>query len=261
MCPVHQPVAVVTGGASGIGKALCEELARQGHRVVVADVNEAAGEAVAASLRAVGATARFVALDVRDAERFEQVLGGVVEEFGQLDFLFNNAGVVVFKTAVEHTREDWDLTVGVNLHGAINGCRAAMPHMLRQGRGHIVNTSSIAGLAPLAEYPVYGVTKFAVVGLSLNLRSELAAKGVKVSVLCPGGIRTQMTAPLTKRFKPEQAAVVDRVIPPPEALARRAVKALRRNPAIVVFPWWYRLVWWTWRLFPGLFLASQRRRA
>ncbi len=251
--------AVVTGGASGIGRALCAELAREGHAVLVADVNEVEGEAVAAGLRGTGATARFARLDVRDAEAFARLVADVVAEHGTLDYLFNNAGVVIFKTAAEHTAADWDLTLGVNVTGTVNGCRAAMPVMIRQGFGHIVNTASIAGLAPLSEYPVYGATKFAIVGLSLNLRSELARQGVKVSVLCPGGIRTAMTAALVARFKPGQQGVVDRVIPRPEALAARVVKALQKNPAIVVFPWWYRLAWWAWRCFPGAFLASQRK--
>jgi NAD(P)-dependent dehydrogenase (short-subunit alcohol dehydrogenase family) len=260
VAPAPAPVSVVTGGASGIGRALCEELARRGHRVVVTDVDAQGGEAVAGALRAAGASARFAALDVRDAARFEAVLAEVVAEHGRLDHLFNNAGVVFFKGAAEHTAEEWALSLDVNLLGVVNGCRAALPIMLRQGKGHLVNTSSIAGLVPLAEYPVYGVTKHAVVALSLNLRSELAARGVKVTVLCPGGVRTAMTEPLARRFPPGSEAVVARVIPPPEALARRVVAALPRAPALLIYPWWYRLAWWAWRLAPGLFLATQRRR-
>lgn len=149
----------------------------------------------------------------------------------------------------------------VNLKGTINGCRAGSEVMVPRGTGHLVNVASIAGLAPLAEYPVYGVTKFGIVGLSLNLRSELAAQGVRVTAVCPGGIRTAMTAPLVARLQGRAPDAVARLIPSPDALARHVVARLPGNPAVLIFPRWYRLLWWLWRWAPGAFLRSQRRGA
>lgn len=252
-------ISLVTGAASGIGAALVRELLRTGDTVIATDVDEAAGAALVKDLGS--ARVSFQRLDVRDLQRFREVVAAVVAEHGQLDLLINNAGVVLFKTAVEHSDAEWDLMVDVNLKGAINGCRAGYEVMLPRRAGHLVNVASIAGLAPLSEYPVYGVTKFGIVGLSLNLRSELAAKGVRVTAVCPGGIRTAMTAPLVADLEVRAPGAVARIIPTPDELARYVVGRLPKNPALLVYPRWYRLVWWLWRWVPGLFLRSQRRKS
>jgi len=250
-------ISLVTGAASGIGAALVRALLARGDRVVATDIDEAAGAALVASHP--GATLSFEQLDVRDLARFRAVVASVVARHGGLDLLINNAGVVLFKTALEHTDADWDLMVDVNLKGAINGCRAGFEVMVPRRAGHLVNVASIAGLAPLAEYPVYGVTKFGIVGLSLNLRSELAAHGLRVTAVCPGGIRTAMTAPLVAQLEARAPGVVPRIIPSPDELARYVVARLPKNPAVLIYPRWYRLVWWLWRWVPALFLRSQRR--
>jgi NAD(P)-dependent dehydrogenase (short-subunit alcohol dehydrogenase family) len=252
-------ISLVTGAASGIGAALVRELLRAGDTVIATDVNESAGAALVDALK--GQPVSFKRLDVRDLAAFRAVVAQVVTEHGRLDRLFNNAGVVIFKTAVAHTDADWDLTLDVNLKGAVNGCRAGLEVMTKQRSGHLVNVASIAGLAPLAEYPVYGITKFGIVGLSLNLRSELAAHGVHVTAVCPGGIRTAMTAPLVADLDQKSPGLGAKVIPGPDELARYVVGQLRKHPAIVIYPRWYRLVWWLWRLFPSAFLRSQRRSA
>lgn len=252
-------ISLVTGAASGIGAALVRALLRAGDTVVATDVDEAAGAALVEGLA--NPKVRFERLDVRDLKRFREVVAAVVAQHGRLDLLVNNAGVVLFKTATEHSDADWDLMVDVNLKGAIHGCRAGYEVMLPRGAGHLVNVASIAGLAPLAEYPVYGVTKFGIVGLSLNLRSELAAKGVRVTAVCPGGIRTAMTAPLVADLEVRAPGAVSRIIPTPDELARYVVARLPRNPAVLIYPRWYRMMWWLWRWVPGLFLRSQRRKS
>jgi NAD(P)-dependent dehydrogenase (short-subunit alcohol dehydrogenase family) len=249
-------ITLVTGAASGIGAALVRELRRTGETVVATDIDEAAGAELA---RTLGGGVSFKRLDVRDLARFRAVVAEVVVEHGQLDRVINNAGVVIFKSALEHSDAEWDLTLDVNLKGAVNGCRAALEVMVPRGTGQLVNVASIAGLAPLAEYPVYSVSKFGIVGLSLNLRSELAGRGISVVAVCPGGIRTGMTATLVARLEAMGPGAAARVVPGPDELARYVVARLPRNPAVLIYPRWYRLLWWVWRWAPAAFLRSQRR--
>ncbi|MBC7174389.1 MAG: SDR family NAD(P)-dependent oxidoreductase, partial [Polyangiaceae bacterium] len=139
-------VALITGGASGIGRALCEALAERGAEVVVADRQAEEGEAVAAAIRAAGGNAYAATLDVRDADAFRAVAEGVVKSSGRIDLFFNNAGIGVAGEVERYSRRDWDEVVDVNLRGVIHGIDAVYPIMITQGRGHIVNTASMAGL-------------------------------------------------------------------------------------------------------------------
>jgi NAD(P)-dependent dehydrogenase (short-subunit alcohol dehydrogenase family) len=183
-------VAVVTGGASGIGRALCEALARRGARVVVADRNAAGADEVARASAALGGQARGAAVDVTDADAVEHLIDETVRDDGRIDFLFNNAGIAVFGEELDVSLEDWREVINVNLWGVVHGIRAAYPRMVRQRSGHIVNTASMAGLSPACLELSYTASKYAVVGLSRGLRAEAAAYGVKVSVVCPGFIDT-----------------------------------------------------------------------
>lgn len=240
--------AIVTGAASGIGRALTKELVRRGVAVTACDVDEAGLSTLVAEL---GAEVRAARLDVRDAAAFSALVQAEAARVGHLDFLFNNAGVITHKSALAHTPAEWQRTVEVNVLGVMNGCVAALPVFKAQGAGHLVNTASIAGLVPIPAFPVYSFTKFAVVGLSLNLRAELRAHGVKVTVLCPGGIRTPMTAPLTAGLPEREARMRDQVNLDPDVFARAALDDVERNKAISVRPRYVRVLWWLYRLFPS----------
>jgi NAD(P)-dependent dehydrogenase (short-subunit alcohol dehydrogenase family) len=184
-------VALVTGGASGIGRALGEALARRGGRVVLADRQGDLAQEVAARIRANGGQAAAEELDVTDFPATSRLVEGTFRGAGRLDYLFNNAGVGVVGEARLYALEDWYRVLDVNLRGVIHGVQAAYPVMLRQGFGHLLNTASFAGLFPSPLVVGYCATKHAVVGLSTSLRIEAAASGVRVSVLCPGPVRTQ----------------------------------------------------------------------
>jgi NAD(P)-dependent dehydrogenase (short-subunit alcohol dehydrogenase family) len=188
-------VAVVTGAASGIGRGLAEACAREGMRVVLADVEERSLAQTERELKDAGAEAVAVRTDVSKADDVEALASRTLEAFGAAHILFNNAGVGAGTTVWESTLEDWQWTLGVNLWGVIHGVRTFVPMMLRQGdECHIVNTASMAGLVSGPALGVYKVTKHAVVSLSETLCCELAVMkaNVKVSVLCPGGVQTRV---------------------------------------------------------------------
>jgi NAD(P)-dependent dehydrogenase (short-subunit alcohol dehydrogenase family) len=254
-------VAVVTGAAGGLGRALAEALAGQRARVVVADLDAAGADRVAQAIRARGGQAEAAALDVADAGAVQALIDGVVTRHGRIDLLINNAGFAVAGDLRDIALADWRRIVDVNLMGVVHGCRAAYPWMVTQGGGHIVNTASLAGLIGSPALTPYATTKAAVIGLSMNLRDEAAAHGVKVSVLCPGFIATGIY----------DAAVVARVsnralfslIPfkmlPADRAAAIALRGVARNQARVVFPFYGRLLWALYRLSPRLLAPVVRR--
>jgi NAD(P)-dependent dehydrogenase (short-subunit alcohol dehydrogenase family) len=188
-------IAVVTGGASGIGFAMAERFAKEGMKIVLADVEPAALESARATLAASGADVLAVPTDVARGEAVAALARRTLERFGKVHVVCNNAGVSVGGPMWEHTEDDWRWVLGVNLWGVIHGIRSFVPIMLRQNEpAHVVNTASLAGLTSNPFLGVYNVTKHGVVTLSETLAQELAFVGapVKVSVLCPGFVRTRI---------------------------------------------------------------------
>ncbi|HEV3143753.1 MAG TPA: SDR family oxidoreductase [Gemmataceae bacterium] len=250
--------AIITGGASGIGQALGEALARRGAQVVLADLQGDRAREVAAGIEKQGGKARAVEMNVVDFAAINRLVEDAVRDFGRLDYIFNNAGIGVAGEVRYYQIDDWNRVLDVNLRGVINGIQAAYPVMLRQGFGHIVNTSSMAGLVASPWTVSYCAAKFGVVGLSLPLRVEAAAAGVRVSVICPGVIRTPILDSLGgKSVQPisveKQRAVIERLRPmDPNRFAEKVLRAVARNRAIIIVPAWWRLFWWMYRLSPWL---------
>jgi NAD(P)-dependent dehydrogenase (short-subunit alcohol dehydrogenase family) len=188
-------VAVVTGAASGIGRAIAERCAQEGMKVVLADVEEPALAQTEQALRAGGATVLAVRTDVSKAGDVESLAHKTLDAFGAVHVLVNNAGVGAGTTVWESTLADWEWVMGVNLWGVIHGIHTFVPLMLKQDvECHIVNTASIAGLISGPALGIYKVTKHGVVSLSETLSCELAERGakLKVSVLCPGWVSTRI---------------------------------------------------------------------
>jgi len=188
-------VAVITGAASGIGRGLAERCVREGMRVVLADVEEATLAQAEADLMAMGGTVLAVKTDVSKRHEVEELARRAYEAFGQVDLLMNNAGVAAGYTPWEASWNDWEWVIGVNLWGVINGVKVFTPLMLGQNtEGHIVNTSSAAGLVIGSGSAPYAVTKHAVVALTENLYLALEQRNalVKASVLCPGLVQTNI---------------------------------------------------------------------
>jgi len=246
MRDVAGKVAVVTGGASGIGRALCERFAAAGMSVVAADVEEEALAAVERALRDGGARTLAVRTDVSRAADVEALARRTLDAFGAVHVVCNNAGVSLAGPLWEHTLEDWQWLLGVNLWGVVHGLRTFVPILLAQGTpGHVVNTASIAGLTSTPFLGVYNVSKHAVVTMSETLAQELALQGasVKVSVLCPGFVNTRILdssrnrpgtlAPGAERPRPpELEQAVRRMIEegmPPREVAEQVFRAIEEE--------------------------------
>lgn len=188
--------AFITGGAQGIGLGIARRLSREGVKLALADIDAAALDAAQDELTASTDVKTYV-LDVRDREAFASVADEVESQQGPVSLLFNNAGVAGATPVTEMTYEMWDWVLGINLHGVINGIQTFLPRMIARGEGgHVVNTSSGAGIAPTGSGHLYHTSKYAVVGLSESLRQDLeyARIGIGISVLCPGPVATNIVA-------------------------------------------------------------------
>jgi len=190
----REKVAVVTGAASGIGRALAQRFARAEMKVVLADVESGALEQAADEIAASGTQTLAVRTDVSKAAEVERLAQAVIDKFGAVHVVCNNAGVGTSGPTWMQTVDDWEWLLGVNLWGVIHGVRVFTPLLLAQGEGHIVNTASLAGMLCGAGAAPYNVSKFGVVALSETLHHELTMLGtpVRVSVLCPGFVNTNI---------------------------------------------------------------------
>jgi len=185
---------VVTGAGSGLGRELALRYARAGWRVAVADISSERADTVVAELRALGAQADAFHVDVGDDASVQALQQAVQERFGGVDHLINNAGVASAGDVIETTMDDWRWMIDINLLGVVRGCRAFVPGMIAQGRGHVVNIASFAALAGAPGMATYAVAKAGVVTLSESLRAEMAVKatGVGVSAVCPAFFQTNL---------------------------------------------------------------------
>lgn len=258
--------AIVTGAASGIGRALAVALARRGADVVLADRQIDLAQQAAAEICAQGGAASAEPVDVADYDSVDRVVQKTFDRRGRVDYLFNNAGISLSGPVRHYELIDWSRVLDVNLRGVVHGVQAVYPLMVEQGFGHIVNTASMAGLMPTPNIVGYAATKHAVVGLSKSLRIEAEAAGVRVSVLCPGFIRTpllgggQFGQPIERlrHNKPQPSRKKAKLMTADE-FADRALRAIAKNMAIVVIPSWWKAVWWLERASPAIGLWIGRR--
>jgi NAD(P)-dependent dehydrogenase (short-subunit alcohol dehydrogenase family) len=252
-------VVIITGGASGIGRALAEELAGRGASIIIADLQVELAREIAAGINSRGGKADALILDVTNAIAVKNLVEEVYHKHGRLDYIFNNAGIAIFGEAIQYSHEDWEKVLHVNLHGVVHGIEAAYPIMIKQGFGHIVNTASMAGLMIVPYLASYVATKYAVVGLSKTLRVEARPYGVNVSVVCPGVIRTPMMdgGKFGKMLVHVPAVVMEKMEKyfrpmAPDIFAKKVINKVAKNKVIIIVPSWWKIFWWNERFSQSL---------
>jgi 3-oxoacyl-[acyl-carrier protein] reductase len=244
--------ALVTGAASGIGRALALALAREGADLYLVDRDEVKLAAAAGEAQSFGVKVKTSVCDLTQPSAITAAVRSVLSDWGALNILVNNAGVAYYGGTHDMTAEQWEAIIGVNLLAPIQLVRELMPTLLAQDEAHVVNVCSIFGLEPLRKGAAYQTSKFGLVGLSAALRAEYG-RDIGVTALCPGFVRT----PLLETFATGDPGQRRHVIPPwlcasPEQVAAAAVRAIRRNKGLVVITPAARLLWWMARLSPGL---------
>ena len=249
--------AIVTGAASGLGRALCERLARDGYLIAICDIDLTGAAETLNRVEAAGGSGRVEPLDVTDPLAWEALRERLEHDWPQLDLLVNNAGVVVSGDVGRCSLDDWRWIVDANLWGMIHGCHVCVDWLKRNPRGsHVINTSSLAAIGSFPGMAAYNVTKAAVVSFSETLHAELRRHRVGVTVLCPSFFPTALldngrfTSPAEQRIA---RAEFTRTKLTAEKVADAAVRAMARKQLYVILPAKARVLWWIKRLSPRLF--------
>jgi NAD(P)-dependent dehydrogenase (short-subunit alcohol dehydrogenase family) len=260
MRDLNDRVAVITGASSGIGRATALALAREGMRLhLVARREHELGKACEKA-REYGVPVAVHVQDVCDAHAMKALAERIVESEGRVDLLFNNAGAGVAKKFLDTTEDDWRWLMDLNVFGVVHGVQAFLPHMLERGEGLIINTASLGGLAA-SQLAAYSTSKFAVVGLSESLLVDYGNRGIRVMVVCPGMVATEMvqasidsgrhylpTDPDGAKFK----ALLERRGAAPETIAKDIVRGVKRGRFLVVTPTHARMLWSIRKWFPAV---------
>jgi 3-oxoacyl-[acyl-carrier protein] reductase len=201
-------VAIVTGGANGIGRETAFIFAEEGAHIMLADFDTIAGEETAAQLREQGVEALFLKVDVSSRESVDQMVAAAREKFGKIDILINNAGITQDAMLTKMTAEQWQKVIDVNLSGVFHCTQAVVPHMIEQGKGKIINTSSIVGVSGNIGQTNYAATKAGVIGMTKTWAKELGRKGINVNAVAPGFVETGMVAKVPEKVISQMVAKV-----------------------------------------------------
>jgi len=243
MYQLQGKVAVLTGAASGIGRATAYLLAKQGCVLALVDINQTALEEVATHLRSTGGVVSTHVVDVADRIQMAALPDQVVAAHGVVHIVINNAGVMVADTLEHQSFEDFDWLFGINFWGVVHGCKFFLPHLQRAGEGHIVNISSLFGFYGLPSQSSYCASKFAVRGFTESLRAELAGGTIGVTAIHPGVTKTSIMKAGRSRdgqsngFVQTSLSVMEKYGGTPERVAEKVVSAIRHNQPRVRVGW------------------------
>ncbi|MZR63397.1 SDR family oxidoreductase [Alcanivorax sp. DP30] len=255
---------LITGGASGLGRAMAEAWLKDGARVFIGDVNDERGRETAAQLSSLPGTVEFQHLDVRDAASFNAAREWIEQHWGGLDVLVNNAGVAAAARIDRGDLADWDWIFDINVKGPVRGCKVFVPMMKRQGHGHIVNIASLAGLMNAPVMGSYNVTKAGVIALSETLRNELSIHNIDCTVVCPGFFRTNLHESV-RSPEPGMVEMVDKLLSSDELTANQIAEmikqAVNRKQFLLIPHKSARRAWFIKRFVPPLFRRVMRDSA
>ncbi len=258
--------ALVTGAASGIGRATALALARRGANLVLCDVDEPGLETTASAIRAMGREVFYRRVDVSSRHEMRAFADAVHQRVAALDILINNAGVGLGASFRDTPLEDWDWIISINLMGVIHGCHFFLPPMIARGQGgHVVNVSSAAGYVATEPLCAYATTKFAVLGFSEALREELERYRIGVTAVCPGIINTPITRTArlrgpgaTEEARQRMVAFYERRNYTPERVAENILKAIQRNRLVAPISPEAWIMYYLKRLSPALLRRVNR---
>jgi short-subunit dehydrogenase len=253
-------VVVITGGASGIGESLATQLGQAGARVIIVDRNANNGNKQAAFMVQNGLDGIFKKADMANVNDAKIVFASIVKEYGQIDYVFNGAGIFMAGEIRDTPIENWHVMFENNTSAIMNGSYFAYQIMLRQGSGHIINFASAAGLFPVPAMSIYGASKFAIVGLSHGLRNEAKSLGIKVSVVCPTIVNTPIydTAIYNKVDK-KKALKSRSTVQNKDVAASKILRGVIKNKATIHTAIPTRLAWYVYRFNPEFYNILARR--
>jgi 3-oxoacyl-[acyl-carrier protein] reductase len=252
--------ALVTGAASGIGRAIALALAREGAELFLVDIDEAGLEAVARQIRETGGNATAAVCDLSRPDQITRI--ATEASLHGLDILVNSAGIVGPGPGVEPTAEMWNAVMQVNLFAPIQLVRELLPSLAKQKESHVVNVCSVLGLVPARKLMCYQTSKFALVGFSMALRTEVCAQNVGVTALCPGLVDTPMLAQMGPRWLKKSVSLGPlSLVVSADTVAKAAVASIRRNRAISTVSIGGSLIWWIYRISPSLVLFLFRKKS
>jgi short-subunit dehydrogenase len=255
---LHENKVVITGAASGIGRALATALAKERCDILLADINEEGLRRTLELVKQAGGSGEVFFCDVSRLDDVMKMADHCFDTWGKVDILINNAGVVSVGFMGDIPIKDWEWIVSINFWGVVYGCHAFVPRMKKQGSGHIVNVSSAAGILSSAEMAPYNATKAAVISISETLKSELAPCNIGVTVICPTFVKTNLMD--TMRFTDEfqkmcSVSSIDNARTTPEKVAALVVKAVQKNKMYVLPQPAAKILWISKRISPATYFG------
>jgi short-subunit dehydrogenase len=253
-------LVLITGAAAGIGRALALAMAGERANLLLVDIDATRLAETAIAARSRGVTVDVCVADLASAEEVGRLAARVRHDYPQLDVLVNNAGVAYYGTTHEMSHEQWRRVMAVNLFAPIQLTRELLPALFERPEAHVLNMCSIAGLVGMGRLAAYNATKFALVGFSESLRAEYGARGLGVTALCPGLVRTGIFESAMTGGGKTPPRIPRWMTASPERVARRAVRAIRKNQGLVVITAQARLIWWFKRASPWLLDRIQQFR-